>query len=90
MSEEPHHVALPQLYGAPAYARPPKAVDHTARPFDPDDLPIAAAMTDEDAALLDVTRSASGAGDGAHPDQFPTPRRLSLRAVSERLRGARG
>ena len=90
MSEEPHHVALPQLYGAPAYARPPKAVDHTSRPFDADDLPIAAAMTDEDAALLAVTRSPSGASEGAHPDQSPTPRRLSLRAVSDRLRGARG
>ena len=90
MSEEPHHVALPQLYGAPAYARPPKAVDPTSRPFDPDDLPIAAAMTDEDVAALADTGSASGAGEGAHPARFPTPRRLSLRAVSERLRGVRG
>jgi hypothetical protein len=42
------YFALPKLYGAPAYARPPRVVEETERPFDPDDLPIAAArMSDE-------------------------------------------
>ena len=34
------HVALPKLYGAPAYARPPRPAAVADRPFDPDDLPI--------------------------------------------------
>ena len=42
------YFALPKLYGGPAYARPPRVVEETERPFDPDDLPIAAAqMSDE-------------------------------------------
>jgi hypothetical protein len=49
VNEEPGHVALPKLYGAPAYARP--AVTPVApvdRPFDPDELPLEAAQTDEE------------------------------------------
>ena len=42
------YFALPKLYGAPAYARPPRVVPETERPFDPDDLPIVAEMTDEE------------------------------------------
>lgn len=35
------HSAMPKLYGAPAYARPPVvAAGSTPRPFDPDDLPL--------------------------------------------------
>jgi hypothetical protein len=45
---EDQHVALPKLYGAPAYARPPRAVEDSPRPFDPDDLPISAYQTDEE------------------------------------------
>lgn len=45
MDERP--LALPKLYGAPAY-RPPRRVAETPRPFDPDDLPIAAERTDEE------------------------------------------
>ena len=37
--DEQQHVALPKLYGAPAYARPLPIVDATPRPFDPDELP---------------------------------------------------
>lgn len=51
--EETRHVALPKLYGAPAYARPPAAVAHTQRPADPDDLPIVAEMTDDERTLAD-------------------------------------
>lgn len=36
------YFALPTLRGAPAYARPPRVVPETERPFDPDDLPLAA------------------------------------------------
>ncbi len=50
MANEDHaHVALPKLYGAPAYARPPVApVQEAERPFDPDALPIEAVQTDEE------------------------------------------
>ncbi len=48
MSTDEQHVALPQLYGAPAYARPPAVVPGVERPFDPDELPIEALRTDEE------------------------------------------
>lgn len=38
--------------GAPAYARPPSAIEPAARPFDPDALPILAEQTPEERALL--------------------------------------
>lgn len=47
--EEQHqHVALPKLYGAPAYARPPAAVANTPKPLDPDDLPLEAYQSPEE------------------------------------------
>lgn len=48
MSIDEQHVALPKLYGAPAYARPAPAVDVADRPFDPDDLPLEAFQTDDE------------------------------------------
>ncbi|MEO7663963.1 MAG: hypothetical protein ABIV26_02480, partial [Candidatus Limnocylindrales bacterium] len=51
--DETRHVALPKLYGAPAYVRPAVAVAHTMRPPDPDDLPIVAEMTDDERMLAD-------------------------------------
>ena len=53
------YFALPSLYGAPAYARPPKVVPEAERPLDPDDLPIAAEQTDDERALAE-TLQASG------------------------------
>ncbi len=53
------YFALPSLFGAPAYARPPKAVLEAERPLDPDDLPIAAEQTDEERVLA-LTLQASG------------------------------
>jgi hypothetical protein len=32
--------SFPRLYGSPAIFRPPKAVEDTARPPDPDDMPL--------------------------------------------------
>ena len=61
MSTEEQHVALPKLYGAPAYARPPRSEDPKPRPFDPDDLPIVVHQSDEERDLFD--RSAVFAGD---------------------------
>ena len=54
MSVDEEHVAHPLLYGAPAYARPPSIVAPTPLPFDPDDLPIAAAQTPEEQELAET------------------------------------
>jgi hypothetical protein len=53
VNEERGIGAMPKLYGAPAYARPPvQPVNPIDRPFDPDDLPLEAERTDEDAQLV--------------------------------------
>jgi hypothetical protein len=93
---EEQHVALPQLYGAPAYARPLRIVPPTPRPFDPDDLPITAIQTDEERELAETTPgrlyAAGGAqrgSQGASHDDEPNlrPRPLSLRALAGRILG---
>jgi hypothetical protein len=95
---EEQHVALPKLYGAPAYARPAPIVAVTPRPFDPDDLPIEAVQTDEErkiAASLPARAYAPGgslrlvddrhAASGGEPQLRPRP--LSLRALAGRILG---
>ncbi len=65
MSIDEQHIALPKLYGAPAYARPAPPVATTPRPFDPDDLPIEAVQTEEErelAANLPARAWAPGGG----------------------------
>jgi hypothetical protein len=90
------HIALPKLYGAPAYARPTVVVEVTERPFDPDDLPIEAVQTDEErdlAASLPAHVYAPGGSRGrpdrARHDEEPRlrPRPLSLRALAGRILG---
>ncbi len=99
MSIDEQHIALPKLYGAPAYARPPAPVAVTPRPFDPDDLPIAAHQNDDEleaSASLDGQAFAadgelsfgsdgSASSTGANDLQ---PRSLSLRAIAGRLIGS--
>lgn len=91
MSINEQHVALPKLYGAPAYARPPGPTATVARPFDPDDLPIDAYMTDDErdfASTLPARAWAPGGAivegrDGrAHDGQAPQPGGLRPRALS--------
>jgi hypothetical protein len=48
VSSEEHHLALPKLYGAPAYARPPRSLEIVERPIDPDDLPLELERTDDE------------------------------------------
>jgi hypothetical protein len=75
--------AMPKLYGAPAYARPPvQALNPVDRPFDPDDLPLEAERSQEDHELVSqlqphpyekvaVAPSASNGRSGAlHPRPF--------------------
>lgn len=99
MSVDEQHVALPKLYGAPAYARPPAPVATVARPFDPDDLPIDAYMTDDErdfAATLPARAWAPGGaiveGRGGHahdghsqPPAGLRPRALSLKTIAGKL-----
>ena len=88
-ADELHHVAMPKLFGAPAYARPTVPVVQIARPFDPDDLPLQAVMTDEERELLEN-------GPALHivpePDDSRSPgaRPFSLRILTDRLRGTTG
>lgn len=97
MSLDEQHIALPQLYGAPAYARPPAAVTGKERPFDPDELPLEAHQSDEEreftAALparayapggIDLGRHSSSGSDG---HDGLRSRSFSLRAIAGRLLG---
>ncbi len=92
------YVALPGLYGAPAYARPPKPPSDAHRPFDPDDLPIEAYRSPEERealagwgtagggayAVSDAT--STGGPHSEHDDAVSTPRRFTLRVLTERVR----
>ena len=95
MSIDEQHIALPKLYGAPAYARPPRHAPADDRPFDPDELPIEAYRTDEEhefAELLPARAYAPGGADlrrnghAARRGDSLRPRNLSLRAIAGRLR----
>jgi hypothetical protein len=94
------HVALPKLYGAPAYARPPRRAEVVVdKPFDPDDLPIEVEMTPEERDLLATLPARSYAPGGAMGqlaavpatprDQVPmlNPKPTSLRALAGRILG---
>ncbi len=54
------YFALPSLYGAPAYARPPRPAGLVQRPLDPDDLPLATLQTDEERRLADALLASRG------------------------------
>ena len=96
MSIDEQHIALPKLYGAPAYARPPRPAEGVERPFDPDELPIEAYRTDEEqefAEMLPARAFAPGGTDltrnGHGPDGRSAlqPRSFSLRKIAGRLLG---
>lgn len=100
MAIDEQHVALPKLYGAPAYARPTPKVEPTPRPVDPDDLPIEAIRTDEEQQLAEALPAyafsdgaAQATGTQAYTAMFAgegpelRARPLSLRAIAGRLRG---
>jgi hypothetical protein len=97
MAIEEQHVALPKLYGAPAYARPPIAVEERPRPFDPDDLPISAFQSTEERQFVEQLPARAWApGGGLSLDvQDASPglgrhlnaRPFLLRALSGRIFG---
>ena len=93
MSIEERHVALPKLYGAPAYARPPAPVVASPRPFDPDELPLEVFQTEDErasaatlAARSYEIRGIKRAIDGANADRL-RGRPFSLRSIAGRLLG---
>lgn len=93
MSIDEQHIALPQLYGAPAYARPAVVVEKAvARPLDPDELPIEADQTDEERAIaatippgvqsVGLEGASRGTAIARHKD-----RSLSVRAIAGKILG---
>jgi hypothetical protein len=95
-NDEPQHVALPKLFGAPAYARPPaEPVVRADRPFDPDALPIEAAQTEEERLLVaQLTHHAGGPADPAEAGTIARTSRpagapsFRLPSITGLLRGA--
>ena len=62
------YFALPSLYGAPAYSRPPRPPVEVARPLDPDDLPLDTEQTEEERRIADellASRGYTPAGTGS-------------------------
>jgi hypothetical protein len=97
VSIDEQYIALPQLYGAPAYARPPVVAEIAERPFDPDELPIEAYQTDEErefSTTLPARAFAPGGillGLGAETTTSAgdplRPRSLSIRGIAGRILG---
>jgi hypothetical protein len=88
------HVALPKLYGAPAYARPPiLPVTRVERPFDPDELPLEAVQTDDERELARelASRPLASAASGASREgsTMLRGRPFRLRALTGRFGGDR-
>jgi hypothetical protein len=97
------YYALPKLYGAPSYARPRSVVAQSERPFDPDDLPIAAAQTEEERAYAasqqaaEMGRDSDGAGRSSPDGAASTPaaergghgRRFRLLDIAQRVGAGR-
>jgi hypothetical protein len=98
VATEDQHVALPRLYGASATARPAPVAKEAPRPFDPDHMPIAADLTDDERAFIDTLPPDAylpGGGyivgsERAKQDGGPKRRRMPvfLRALGGRLFGS--
>ncbi len=67
------YFALPSLYGAPAYTRPPRPTGPVQRPLDPDDLPLATLQTDEERRLADALLASRGGARSGAPVEHELP-----------------
>jgi hypothetical protein len=90
--QEVHHVALPKLYGQPAYARPPRIVEDQPRPFDPDELPLEIEMTEEERMVAEGLPGQKYSTGGSEPqlnghDGSLSPRPLRLKKIASRILG---
>jgi hypothetical protein len=102
VGNDDQHIALPKLYGQPAYARP--TVIPTApveRPDDPDDLPLEAVQTAEERELAEQLAArpyeggelgdAVGAATGRHDGQpMLRGRPFRIGSITTRFRGKGG
>ena len=92
MNDDRGHVAMPRLYGAPAYARPPlQPVSPVERPLDPDDLPLESER-DGDAQRLSDRPPGNGQGVAAASTRLSAqdagkPAKILGRALRRRLPG---
>jgi hypothetical protein len=95
VSIDEQHVAMPKLYGAPAYARPAVPVVTVARPFDPDELPIVAAQTEEEREFAEALPAEAYAPGGidlsqagrsnSHTSTGLRPRAFSIRGIATKI-----
>lgn len=90
--DEQTHVALPKLYGAPAYGRPRRPAEPIERPVDPDELPLEAFATEEEREVLSDLRQQPYTAlpirpepEGPEPQPQARPRPFLLRALAGRL-----
>ena len=68
MANDEQHMALPKLYGAPAYARPSVIpVAPVDRPFDPDDLPLEVAQTEQERELVAQVAASPYSSEAGEP-----------------------
>jgi hypothetical protein len=103
VANDERHLALPKLYGQPAYARPTVPVAAVARPFDPDDLPLEVAQTEDERDLVaqvqgrvwtsglvgEAVGAAPGGGREGSPMLRGRPFRLGS-VITSRFRGDGG
>jgi hypothetical protein len=91
VNEERGLGAMPKLYGAPAYARPPVVpVNPIERPFDPDELPLEAERSDDDpvpAGHIDAGPSDSAAATAPPPPGHDAAGKKDGRPLRIRLPG---
>jgi hypothetical protein len=89
-------IALPKLYGAPAYARPPAPVEAVPRPFDLDELPLEVYQTEDQRDALAYITARTYEVDGSDLRRRDSTfrgsgplraRPFSLRAMAGRLLG---
>ena len=101
MGTDERHMALPKLYGAPAYARPSAPVVATARPFDPDDLPLETYQTIEEREAFELQARvyaggisgdpvAISGGGGREGSPMLRGRPFRLGSITSRIRGDGG
>ncbi len=87
MNDDHGHVAMPKLYGAPAYARPPLLpVSPVERPFDPDDLPLESERSGDARQAVEPPPSNGHGEIAAAPSAAPSGERVTFLGRPIRLR----
>jgi hypothetical protein len=98
IEDQQQHVALPRLYGASPTARPAPVAKEAPRPFNPDEMPVVAELTEDERDLIEKLPPEAfrpgggyilGSDDGIR-DEGAERRRMPsfLRALTGRLFGS--